>query len=861
MPLEPGTRLGPYEILALLGAGGMGEVYAARDTRLGRTVALKTLNAALSGGEDARRRFFLEAKAASALNHPNIVTIHDIGCDGGCDYLVMELVDGKPLDKLIPPSGMPVDSIVRHGTQIADALAKAHAAGIVHRDLKPANVMVTPEGLVKILDFGLAKPVRAPDPEGATASLGTAVGVVLGTAAYMSPEQAEGKPVDARSDIFSFGVMLYEMACGRRPFQGDSYLSTMAAVLRDEPAAPAGAPSALSALIQRCLRKDREQRVQSMAELKVGLESLAAQAAPKRNSATPFLAVAAVVLLAGAGAWYIWSSRLRYIPSYDPIALTSYPGNETSPAFSPEGNQVVFVWDGEKEDNPDIYVKPIGPAPPLRLTTDPRPDFGPKWSPDGRSIAFLRATGYDTVAVMLVPPQGGPERQVGKVYTRSVFGLMIASLCWTADSQALLLTGSLEKGKPNSLLRLSLATGAMKMMSAVTDVSDGYLRAEVSPDGAAVAMIRFGARGDLYLLSLSRNGQPGRLRAMETGRRDIRGIAWTPDGKSLLLGLTLNNPQPLFRIPVAGGEPTRLSWSGPGAAGPQVTRNGRLVFSRAVRDTNIWRLPLDRKDRGAPVLDKLASSSFREVFPQYSPDGKRLTFHSNRGGSTQVWIADSDGSGARQLTAMDPTAITGSARWSPDSQRIAFDSSAGGRTHVYVMSVQGGPPTPLTSGDSNNFTGAWSPDGRWIYFTSNRSGRPEIWRVPPSGGTPVRVTQNGAETGDLSPDGTWLYFVRNTGAGGLWRMPIEGGAEERLAETVYRYNYFPVEQGVYYATGAASDHSSMVRYLDFTTRKVTDIIKVEQIDLGLAVSPDRKYLLFTRVDYAGQDLMLVENFR
>jgi Tol biopolymer transport system component len=664
--------------------------------------------------------------------------------------------------------------------------------------------------------------------------------------------------VDARSDTFSFGVMLYEMACARRPFQGDSYLSTMAAVLRDEPAVPSGAPVALSTLIMRCLRKDREQRLQSMAGLKLGLESLTTAAVPKRKSAA-LLVGAAAVLLAAAGAWYVWSGRPRSVPSYDPVALTSYPGNETSPAFSPDGNQVAFVWDGEKEDNSDIYVKPIGPAPPLRLTTDPRPDFGPKWSPDGRWIAFLRGTAYDGVAVMLAPPQGGPERKIGEVYTRSLFGLVMASLCWTPDSQALLLTASLEKGKPNSLLRLSLATGAIKMMSAVTDGSDGYLRAEVSPDGATVAMTRFGGRGDLYLLSLSRNGEPGRLRALETGRRDIRGIAWTPDGKSLLLGLTLNNPQPLFRIPIAGGEPTRLSWSGPGAAGPQVSRSGRLVFSRAVRDTNIWRLPLDHRDRVA--LQKLASSSFREVFPQYSPDGKRLTFHSNRGGSTQVWIADSDGSGARQLTAMDPTAITGSARWSPDSQRIAFDSSAGGHEHVYVISAQGGPPTSLTSGDSNNFTGVWSPDGRWIYFTSNRSGRLEIWRVPPSGGTAERVTQNGAETGDLSPDGTWLYFVRNTGAGGLWRMPIEGGAEERLAETVFRYNYFPVEQGVYYATGAAPDHSSMVRYLDFTTPKVTDIIKVEQIDLGLAVSPDRKYLLFTRLDYAGQDLMLVENFR
>ena len=274
--LAAGRCISNYRVISKLGAGGMGEVYLAEDTRLGRRVALKVLPRELAGDPARKARLIHEARAASALNHPNIVTLYDIGSEGGIDFLVMEYVAGKPLAELIPRQGMPVKEALRCAVQIADALANAHAAGIVHRDLKPGNVMVAAEGLVKVLDFGLAKFAGAPGEE--TPTRLTTEGALLGTLGYMSPEQAEGKPVDARSDIFSFGALLYEMVTGRRPFERDSNLSTLAAILNEEPKPvrelAAHLPPELEQIIARCLRKDPARRFQHIDDVKVALEDL-----------------------------------------------------------------------------------------------------------------------------------------------------------------------------------------------------------------------------------------------------------------------------------------------------------------------------------------------------------------------------------------------------------------------------------------------------------------------------------------------------------------------------------------------------------------------------------------------------------
>ena len=393
MALTAGSKLGPYEVLSLLGAGGMGEVYRARDPRLGREVAIKVLPAERMADENRRRRFVQEARAASALSHPNIVTIHEIESADGVDFIVMEYVPGKTLDALIPRQGMTLAEVLRIAIAIADAVARAHAAGIVHRDLKPANVVVGPEGVVKVLDFGLAKLVAQEEAGGPEHETGTEdggagplsrPGRVAGTAGYMSPEQATGRKVDARSDVFSFGAMLYEMATGRRAFAGNSTAETLAAVLGEQPKAPsevvAGVPKELDRLIQRCLRKEPERRFQSMLDVKVELQEIKEESESARRAARPgrrrrllWIGAGLAMALVLAAASWMWR-RSPDVP-FDPprlVPLTSMRGDEAGATLSPDGEQVAFTWNGEKQDNFDIYLEMIGSSEMRRLTTDPR---------------------------------------------------------------------------------------------------------------------------------------------------------------------------------------------------------------------------------------------------------------------------------------------------------------------------------------------------------------------------------------------------------------------------------------------------------------------------------------------------------
>ena len=377
MALSAGTRLGPYEILSKVGAGGMGEVYKARDTRLGRMVAIKVLPPGRVADKDRQRRFEQEAIAASALNHPNIVTVYDVGAQDGLAFLAMELVSGKSLDQSIPESGMRIGEILRVASQIADALSMAHANGIVHRDLKPANVMITPEGLVKVLDFGLAKVTQnaeGEDAETRTIAGHTDAGTVLGTAAYMSPEQTEGKPLDGRSDIFAFGSLLYEMATGQRAFQGGTPISTMSSVLRDDPPScdqvRADLPAQLARVIARCLRKDPARRFQHMADLKVELEDLkqesdsgklsASTAAVSQPSRAPvWIAVAAFAAVAGFLGYRFLQARPAIKPAPPAVAQVN-----RAPAPAPAETPVAASEDSAKPATVPAKSKRVETQPP-----------------------------------------------------------------------------------------------------------------------------------------------------------------------------------------------------------------------------------------------------------------------------------------------------------------------------------------------------------------------------------------------------------------------------------------------------------------------------------------------------------------
>lgn len=894
MSLVPGDRLGPYEIVAPLGAGGMGAVYRARDPRLQRDVAIKVLHPDRISDPDRRQRFLVEAQAVSSLNHPNILTVYDIGAEGDVAYLVTELVDGRSLDAIVPASGFPVGEVLRIGTEVADALARAHAAGIIHRDLKPANVMLASDGRVKVLDFGLAKIVEPPHGDDiATRTLDrqTAEGTVMGTAGYMSPEQAEGRPLDPRSDIFSFGAMLYEIATGRRAFPGDSPMSTIAAVLREEPLAPGelrkDLPPELTRIIMRCLRKDPARRAQSTADLKVALDELkqesdsgklsAPMAAAAIGAATgrPLwrrpLALAAialgVVVLAGivVGGLVGWRNRGgtdEPTQTLQPVPLTTYQGSEVWPSFSPDGNQVVFTWNGEREDNADIYVKLVGPGEPLRLTTDPALESGAKWSPDGKTIAFFRFLDDRTVAVLLISPLGGRETRLGQFHTRRYIGGNLASLCWSADSRFLILSASEKPGEPNALLRVDVATRAVTTLATLPVPADGYAGPTLSPDGRTLAALRIVSGNVVELFSVSPDIEIVGSRLLPDAGVNVGSLDWSPDGQDLVFSHALNNPLPLYRIPVAGGTPKPLGWTGAGAMGPAVGRaSGKLSFTRVVRDVNLYRVTLAGPGRALADRQRLAPSSFREVFPQLSPDGRRLAFFSNRLGTIQIWTADADGSRAAPVTSLGATATTGTPRWSPDGTRISFDSTDSGTYQVYVVNADGGQPTMMTRGPSASFGAAWSRDGRWIYFTSNRSGRHEVWRVASTGGEPEQITRDGGASPDVSPDGRWLYYLKESPGHGLWRRPIEGGSEVMVTPSLYRYNFAPVDAGVYFVRLREGRAAADVLYLDLATNATTEVLTMDRPpDLGLSVSPDGKSLFYAQLDYSGQDLMLVEGF-
>ena len=488
MALPSGTKLGPYEVLALIGAGGMGEVYRARDTRLDREVAIKVLPHDRVADESRRLRFVQEAKAASALNHPHIVTIHEIESADGRDFIVMELVRGKSLDALIPRQGMRLGEALRIAIPVADALAAAHARGIVHRDLKPANVMVGTDGAVKVLDFGLAKLTAAesaPDEETITvvADPGlSAPGMIMGTVAYMSPEQATGGQVDARSDIFSFGAMLYEMVTGQRAFAGKTAMDTLAAVVRDHPKplreVVPGIPEALERITVRCLKKEPERRFQHMGDVRVELQELketsdsgpAANAGARtlpntRMSRWAITGGVGLAILAGVVAvlWRTWQPTVLSTVTATPtlVQLTS-ERRAGSGSFSPDGTQIVFSSAGEDGNNWDVWLKIVGQDEARRLTTDAGVDIYPAWSPDGTQIAFLRGTSgtarvrffSDVGTLHIISPVGGAARRVSDLPAR-------LQVSWSPDSQWVAVSkGRLRNEAPGGIHLISVATGA-----------------------------------------------------------------------------------------------------------------------------------------------------------------------------------------------------------------------------------------------------------------------------------------------------------------------------------------------------------------------------------------------------------------
>jgi Tol biopolymer transport system component len=772
LPLTPGTRLGPYEIVAPLGAGGMGEVYRARDTHLDRDVAVKVLAEALARDPDHLARFAREARMLAALNHPYIAAIHGLDERDGVRFLVLELVEGESLEARLVSGAMPVAEALELGEQIAAALAAAHEKGIVHRDLKPSNVHVTPEGRAKVLDFGLAKPV----PPGGSAVSGavtsdvsvTASGTVVGTPSYMSPEQARGGPIDERTDIWSFGCVLYEMLSGRRAFAGETVADCFAAILHDEPdwkRLPAGVPASVRRLLQRCLEKDAERRVRDTAELRDGL-SEALEPPTRSRARRPRSGVHAA------------PPRLTQ--------LTLSRGLEESPVFSPDGAELAYAADSGGVRK--IHVRRASGGGETRLTSGPHDDIQPCWSPDGRTLAFVRSR------------QSGRKLQPG-----DVFGWYIDGDVWTIDRttgrETRLVADAYNPSFSPDGTRIAVDAhwaGQRRIWivdaaghnphQLTSDVSEAFahVRPRWSPDGKRIVFQSSeSTKFDLRVVDV----RTQRLDWLTNDLfQDLQPV-WSPSGRHIYFSSYRSGGLNLWRVAVtAGGRPRGAPRQLTTGAGqdlePALSADGtRLAFSIRRQNADLWTLPVD-PGTGRPTGPPLEAigTNREDSRGAWSPDGRRIAFNSDRGGDMNIWVQDASGGDARQLTRGPGGDYQ--ANWSPDGRTIVFFSSRAGSADIWSVDVESGETMPLTGTPSLDVNPFYSPDGRWIAFQSDRSGRMEVWVMRPDGSDPRALTRTGCVGHFLrwSRESDRVFYRAPGNPSRTKRIALDGTDPEAVAE-------------------------------------------------------------------------------
>jgi Tol biopolymer transport system component len=878
-----GQTLDHYEVLELTGVGGMGEVYRARDIKLGREVAIKLLPASFATNPN-RLRFEREARATSALNHPNILTIHEIEKTDDHHYIVSEFIHGQTLRERIKEGRMPVRDAVDIAIQVASALSAAHDTGIFHRDIKPENIMLRRDKLVKILDFGLAKVSDVKDtsdPEQKTVEwFQTDSGIVMGTSSYMSPEQARGLPIDARTDIWSLGVVLYEMIAGSPPFNGATKSDVMVSILAKEPAINddlPGQPAELKRILNKSLNKNRDERYQTTQELLEDLKNLRQVLDTQNNFKTngtgvssyikPAAALLLVVVLIAVGiAAYKYARRTAAQPvvaqpSPRTTPFTTFTGREQQPSFSPDAKQIAFSWNGDKGDNFDIYIKLVNSeARPLRLTTNPAEDSYPSWSPDGQQIAFVRHTGAD-ITILTIPALGGTER---KLYsgTSAFFSLYEFgnALSWSPDGKYLAFSGQPGPRQANGIFLLSIETLEARQLTTPPEGFLGDSTPALSPDGKLLAFVRGASSRDveLYVMPAS-GGEPKRL---TFDNRSVRSLAWTGDSQWMVFASWFRGLR-LWKLAASGGTPQPLDIGQDFASTVAVSRTGdRLAYSQEFRDTNIWHLDLqDAKPKAAP--NKLIASTRADFSPQYSPDGKRIAFTSARTGNNEIWVCDADGMNPVPLTTFSGPDC-GSPRWSPDSKQLAFDSLAPGHRDIYVVGAEGGKPRRLTEDNFDNVRPSWSRDGRWIYFGSNRNGEWQLWKAPAEGGQPVQVTKQGGREGFESFDGAFVYYTKGFGLSGIWKVPVAGGEETFVLADAYQGFWALLDKGIYFINPNSTPRA-VIQFFNFSTGRTTKVAEVERelqlVFPSLGVSADGKSLLYVQADSFESDIMLVEHFQ
>jgi Tol biopolymer transport system component len=878
-----GQTISHYRIVEKLGGGGMGVVYKAEDIRLHRFVALKFLPSDLARDPQSLARFRREAQAASALNHPNICTIYDIGGEQEQAFIAVEFLEGITLKHLVVGRPLEPDRLLSLATEITDALDAAHAAGIIHRDMKPANIFVTVRGHAKILDFGLAK-VADHFGIGAGASVQatlddpqlTSPGTALGTVAYMSPEQALGKSLDARTDLFSLGLTLYEMATGKQAFSGSTSAAIFDSILHRTPA-PAGrlnplVPAELDHIIGKLLEKEPDLRYQTAADLRADLKRLHRDTSSAHTAAHTLVVSAAVnkkriplwiwvsialfVLgLSVVTGWLYFSAPAKYSGAPPRVVpFTSSAGDKDFPAMSPDGNELAFSWQGEKNTEPNlynIYVQLVGAGSPLRITSARASDLSPVWSPDSRFIAFEREAGQSH-AYFIVPALGGPERKLADAYPE-VFG---GGISWSPDGKYLAVA---ERGSPNGtragIFFVSVESGEMRD-SGIESPAPYIVGPAFSPDGKYLAFVSGSGflSDDIYVATVS-GGKPRPLTLLHA---DIKSPAWTSNGKEIVFSSNHQGLKTLWRVALSGGDPEPLSIAADDAwLVTTSARGNRLAFLRRKVDTNIWEAPVFAAVRRQPL--KLIASTREDASPAFSPDGQRIAFASNRSGGFEIYVCGGDGSNPVQLTSMKAP-DTGTPAWSPDGKQIAFDSRLEGHSDIFVINAEGGSPHRLTTEPYDNELPSWSRDGHWIYFTSERPGGNQILKVQAEGGAAVQVTKTGGWGGFEGPDGKSLYYYRDRA---IWKSTLTGDGEARFAANSESQDFRLRGNSLWLLD--SSTIQAQFDVLDLSTHKQTHLGALAigpraRAASGFDVSRDGRQIIYARVDALESDIMLVENF-
>ena len=870
--LTAGTRLGKYDVLAPLGAGGMGEVYRAHDPRLGRDVAIKILPHAFTSDPDRLARFEREARMLAALNHPHIAGIYGIEETATAPALVLELVEGPTLADRLRAGRLGVEESLAIAQQIADALSAAHDKGIIHRDLKPANVKVTPSGVVKVLDFGLAKTdAEEPIPELTRSTpktlSGTREGIILGTAAYMSPEQARGKPVDKRTDIWGFGCVLYEMLTGRKAFDRETASDTMAAILEREPdwrRLPATTPAAIRRLLYRCLEKDVSRRLRDIGDAGLEIDDAIGRLDNRRLGGKVFeigrnrrtliaagiAAVSLAVVATFAGRpWRVQPGNGEFLnPAFTQI--TSQSGLEWFPSLSPDGKWVVYG--GDTEGNRDIFLQSTTGQTPINLTADSLDDDDqPAFSRDGERIAFRSSRDGGGIFVM------GRTGEAIRRLTRRGF-----KPTWSPDGLEIAFTTENADLDPQNTVGLSalwvvdVGSGQERQLANVDAVLPSW-----SPHGHRIAYTTRGAIAGstrLDIWTVDRSG--GAPLAVTTDGASNWNPVWAPDGRFLYFVSGRGGPINLWRVPIdeasgrPGGAPEAVTTPSPFVAHLTISADGsRIAYSSILRSRNIQKLRVDPAT-GTPLAEPawITTGSRLWANPDPSPDGKWVAFYSSVQPEGDLYLLRTDGTGLRQLTSgAEP--MDRMPRWSPDGQWIAFHSIRGKDQYLWKIRPDGSDRHQL-SPLADAIYPVWSPTGSRIavlmgaglghpennvyIFDPNRAWNeqtPEV--IPAPADSPNEFVVNA-----WSPDGARLAGQVGLAARGIMVYSLATRLFERLSDFGGYPVWLPDSRRLMFVSGGRGFYVA-----DTRTRQVEKIFSVERDILGPPqLSRDGREAYFTR---------------